>query len=180
MEESTVEWAKQFAEMGRTIYEQMGYNEFIPTLFYKNTAGETVIVGMMGVPTGYMYDAVMKMISELEGDPDVIALTCDAYSDETEFEGVKSDEEFQKRLATRIPLAQRFANGDPNVKESLNTLVLSASGVITVNQTYKWTPVDEWEWDEPRVMEDGTSDWKWDRLVNGLPREELSYDVVSE
>lgn len=177
MEAEKIEWAKQFAEMGKDIAMTMGHNEFIPTLFYRDTEGKTTIVGMMGVPTGHMYDAVLQVLkTALNGTFEMIALTCDAYSDMHEMEGITSDEEFQAHLAVRVGLETRFLAGDSNVKECLNTLVMSADGVITVNQSYKWTPVDGWEWDEPRVIDDGTSDWEWDRIIAGLPRKELSFN----
>jgi hypothetical protein len=168
------EFATKFADLGKEIAEQQGHGNFAPTCMVEGTHDNVTIFVMVGVPTGYMYAAVQSVIKEFGEEIKSIALTVDSYMDPTEFEGVEDPEEFKRRLEVRVPLEKRFKDGDPAVKESLHTVIMSPDWNITINQPYKWTPVDGWEWDEPRIIDDGSSDWEWDRLINGLPRRDLT------
>lgn len=182
MEEGTLEWAEQFAAIGKDIAEDMGHGNFIPTLFIVPEDGHPVVMGLIGVPPGHMYEAIQTVIGNYK-PISLLALTADTY---LERYGHQTPEEAAQRLTKDWePLAPRFERGDPNVTEGLHTMVLSAAGAISIHQCYKWTPVDGWEWEEPETTESSSAtNRKWERLINDLPLEDagtivgLSHDVV--
>jgi len=172
METETVEWAENFAAIGKQIAEDMGHENFIPTLFVLMEDETSAVLGMMGVPPGQMYDATQVVLSNFD-NVKAIALTADTYLDQSLIS--KSPEDIDEYMKNWRPLVERFLEGDPNVSEGLQTIALSANLSVSIHQPYKWTPVDGWEWGEPNVMDEEngySTNWKWDRLINGLPLED--------
>jgi hypothetical protein len=161
--------AKVFHGIGRTVYEDMGYNQFAPVLCVFPKDSDKAIIGTLPtVSPGNMYAVVQRVVLALEQEPSIIAITTDAYAfilgkDAT-------DEEKEAMLAERKKktFAQMFEENDPRVKESLNTVVLSEECNLSIAQSYMYTPVDGFEWGEEMVC-DGV-DWDFDRLINGKPK----------
>jgi hypothetical protein len=176
--------AREALDYARQTYMDMGHDNFSPMLHIKQKDGDDILILMMGVPPGFLYEAVQQVLALHPITPLVVFLINDSFAvhfdtDEATPEQIAYEEE-QLRLAAadsglRIPLAVRFRLGDPYVREMLTVTALSEHGTVLVNQVYRWTPVDGWEWNEPTVMsEGGETDWHWDRLINGLPRPSLA------
>lgn len=153
-------------EIGRKIMEYMGHENFIPTLVVIPPDDEKAMIATIPLEAGRSYAMVQRVILSMPFIPVSIALTCDTYMAKA---GMATEEEVLQELdKPHVPLAHRFAQGDPDVTEALNTIVLSPGKSATVVQSYKWTPVDGWEWDEPEV--NVGNDWDYERIVTGKPR----------
>lgn len=171
--------AEMYAKYSKSVAEDLGHGEFVPVVMLEESDDNIVIYVLVGVPTGRMYDAVTAIVSRHESVPKSICICVDAYIDSDEFKDVSDPEELKRRIATRVPLEKRFLDGDPAVKESIHTVVMTPDSDLVINQPYKWTPVDGWEWDEMNVIEDSVSDWEWDRIIAGLPRREVN-EIMQE
>jgi hypothetical protein len=166
-------------EGARETYMTLGHDNFDPMLhvIQKNDDRDVIIL-MKGVPTGYLYEAVQRVLSEMGLDPEAIFVINDAYGVYYGEESTQEQREYEEaQLALggmRTPLGERFAKGDPWVREMLTVTGLSSTETVLVNQIYRWTPVDGWEWNEPKITSESTTDWVWDRLVNGQPKPEMT------
>lgn len=121
--------------------------------------------------TGKAYATVQRIVLSLDFTPRIIAMTMDSYGYRIDGDPEIEQEKFQKILddRKRKSFKQMFEEGNPNVYEMLGTIVLSSDKSYMVNQTYRYTDADGFEWDEPVVSDEG-SDWDFDRLINGRPK----------
>jgi hypothetical protein len=167
-----VEFAKEHAERAKDTAESQGHGNIIPMVHVRQEYGPDVIFGLAGVPAGYLWDAIQLALRSTGIRPTSMVIMSDAY-----YELVHGVDD----APSAGSLGERFRQGDPKVKEALNTVILSSDVSVMVKQVYRWTPVDGWEWDEPEVLYDPdapgpVSDWEWDRLINFLPRR--SYEEI--
>jgi hypothetical protein len=168
-----VEFAKEHAERAKDTAESQGHGNVIPMIHARQEGGPDVIFGLVGAPPGQLWEAIQLALRSTGIRPTSLVIMCDAFYESVEGEGVPD--------YTLGSLAHRFSKGDPNVKEAINTVVLSSDISVLVNQVYRWTPVDGWEWEEANVHYDPdapgpVSDWEFDRLINFLPRR--SYEEI--
>jgi len=155
-------------KVSRLTMEAMGHNEFTAMLLAQHPEDGKVIAGPIPITTGYAYSIVQEAVLGLPWVPSFIALSSDTFHYSLKFDDVEAEEAKKELDKPHIPLAKRFAEGDPAVKEALNTVVLTPERSVSVLQTYRYTPTDGWEWDEPLILE--TADWNYERLTTGAPQ----------
>ena len=173
-----VEFAKSHLETAKAMFISMGHENIQPMLHMRKEGSPDLIGTLEGQP-GYLYEAVQGALSavreQLDGYvPDSIILISDSYY------MTAPDEEYVEsvRNGTNQPLAVMFRLGELRVKEALNLTLIHPEALITVNQPYKWTPVDGWEWDDYEVMDSrntdrAVTDWNYDDLINNRPRKPI-------
>ena len=138
--------------------ERRGHNEFDPMAIFIGSNGMEIPSLMIGPGAGQLREAVVAgyrvMTEMLEKRPDVREhfgpeiLGIIVHGDTFTIKTPSLDD-------PRVPqapgdLQERFEAGDPEVMECLFTIGMSYKNATTnVSQTYRWTPVDGWEWDEP-------------------------------
>jgi hypothetical protein len=171
-----VDAARKHAEMAREMAENMGHDSMNPVIHCRKEGEQDAVILLVGAEAGSLYDAVQAGLSVIPYVPDSIVLMHDGYALmlDTKVDSEQVDQ--MRRTGMHEPLGHRFAMGDPAVKEQISTLLMSCDSVVLASQSYRWTPVDGWEWDEVRILtqEDGApADWEWDRLTTGQPRRSL-------
>jgi hypothetical protein len=169
-----VQSALDHTTMAIEMFEKTGHDEIQPILHLKKE-GERDIIGLLtGVPHGMLYEAIQSVLRQCPYEPDTIVVISDAYY------MFDPDDEYIKSIKNRTnqPLEVMFKLGDLRVMEACNVSLICKEGSVTVVQSYKWTPVDGWEWGKQEVLDsrksDNTPDWEFERLVSGLPRRDIS------
>jgi hypothetical protein len=164
------EGARKIHEFGVTVYQEQGYNNFAPIIMALEPDTDKIYVGLIEVTRSHAYAQVQRMVMDLPFVPEAIAFTADVFSYKLD-NATEEEKNHYLNQKTR-PLKELFDEGDPHVREMLSTQVMSAHGSWMISQTYKWSVYDGFEWDEPLVGI--TSNWDFDRLVNGKPK--LNHD----
>lgn len=124
-------------------------DEFQPMVLYCPRRGKAYMASM---DAGESIESMLsKLLAEMRAQlgPAVwIAVTTDAYSKK-----VRAPEDVPTRR-----LGEAFAEGDPDVIEQM-VVVLRHRYKPTemAAQTYRYTPVDGYEWDEPEVVTEHAS-----------------------
>lgn len=132
--------------MARNLRE--GNETFVPMIAWQPRSGPVVMACVSGDGTidEVMGQALPKLREDF-GDPEWFAVAADTY-------GRNSDADDQVPPGS---LGEAFQNGDPLVTEQVVLLVAEATGITGVRQTYRYTPVEGWEWDDPLPFNDTTT-----------------------
>jgi hypothetical protein len=171
--EALEQFAAGLHELAQGALEHMGYNSCPPILsVIPESPDRAPMIGPVEIETGRAYATVQANVLHLGYPVKVVALSSDTYMLKVESTDPSDPEFIEATSNHRVPLAKRFAEGDPLVTEALSTIVMMSGRSISLNQPYKWTPVDGWEWGEITKIE--TSDWDFDRLVSGQPRLDIN------
>jgi hypothetical protein len=160
--------ARAVHKMSVALYEQAGYDHFVPAVMAMPPGGkkELVIAPIEEMVAGRAYQIVQRMIMSLPFVPIAVVLTADTFMVSAKD---LSEEEKDKYVTHRkTGLAEMFQQGDPNVSEVLATTFISADTNIVVSQKYKWSLYDGFEWEEPIIAEDSL--WDFERLISGKPK----------
>lgn len=172
-----VEFAKDHLETAKTMFVAMGHENIQPMLHMRKE-GQPDIIGTLEGQPGHLYEAVQGALNAMREQfdgyvPDSVILISDSY-----YMTAPDDEYMQSvKNGTNQPLAVMFKLGDLRVKEALNLTLMHPEAMITINQPYRWTPTDGWEWDDYEVMDsrqtEHGSDWDFNDLINNLPRKPI-------
>lgn len=127
--------------VGRLTREHV--EDFDPTVVYAPEDSEQAMIAVLEGADS-VQDALRSLLAEMRetlGPPAWIALTLDSYAKAI------TDPDW---LAQVGHLQEAFEGGDPQVTEQLVVMVVDAKRhVEAVSQTYRYTPVEGWEWDSP-------------------------------
>jgi len=123
--------------------------DFAPMVLFQPRRGQGYVAVLDGGEAieNMLGATLMEMRREL-GPPMWIAVTTDAYVRE-----MKSPDDIPTRR-----LAEAFADGDPSIIEQMVVVLKHRhKGLEVAVQTYRHTPADGWEWDEPEVIDEAHS-----------------------
>jgi hypothetical protein len=120
-------------------------DDFAATVTYCPVVGKPTVALLHPEEPGQIATVVtdaLRHIRREAGPASWIAFTADAYV-------ILSTATVASEIRPGS-LASLFAAGDPRVREQMSVLVVYSDGTIeAASQTYRWTPTDGWEWDEP-------------------------------
>jgi hypothetical protein len=162
------EGAKRLHVVGTKVYENSGYGNFAPTLIIVPEESDEVMIALMPeMEAGRAYAYVQQAIISMGVIPRIVAFSADVFMHD--LSGLTEEEKENAIGPNRMSLADLFAINDPTVHEALVTQVMSAEGQYIVNQRYKYTPVDGFEWGQIITSNESTG-WDFNRLINGEPK----------
>lgn len=142
------EFALKAHEYARQVMESMGHNNFDLMVVVGTDDVTYPIVAQRpeGMPAmDYVCMVLDGMTAQLSldlGEVSWALLHTDSYAREVPEEEDLSN--YQRGENERLFLA-----GSTQVREALQTILLTDDETVTIQQSYKYTPVDGWEWDEP-------------------------------
>ena len=165
--------AEALHKIARGGMEHMGYNNCPAILAVVPEGSEHApMIKPVSIDTGKAYATVQAHVLHLGYPVKIVVLSRDTYTLKVETTDPEDPEFIEATSNHRVPLAKRFAEGDPAVTEALSTTAMVSGLTLAINQPYKWTPVDGWEWGEITTIE--SQDWDFDRMVSGQPRLDIN------
>ena len=170
MSDVLLEKVKYHLEPSKMLFMVNGHDSIQPMLFVEKDGEQPIITVLEQAQTGSLYEAVQERLGQLPYVPDTVILISDSFyltnPDEEYIESIKR--------GTNHSLGTMFALGDLRVKEAINITLMCPEAMITLNQPYKWTPSDGWEWDDIDILDSreskNGSDWNFNDLINNRPR----------
>jgi len=161
------ETALAFHRTGVKVMEHQGYNNFATTLMCMRPDNDAINIAIIPeMQAGRAYEIVQMAILSLDYTPSAVSITTDTYCYHMKDSSPEEMDTYVDRR--KKSLSQMFAEGHPNVREMLHTMMLSETGSVVIGQSYRWSTLDGWEWDEEAISSE--SDWDFARLVSGQPK----------
>lgn len=121
---------------------------WVPIVVYASEKGEAL--GLLGATAPVPQQLIQALVQmhDVMGHADWIAFTGDTYATYLE---AKDESDAMKRMRSMQGrrLAREFKEGSPDVIEVMVVMLASPKDIQTGYQSYRYTPVDGWEWDEP-------------------------------
>lgn len=141
----------------RNSREEHGAENFwAPIIVYTSkTNGEALAMLAADEPVPQQLVVALIQLQQMLGPAAWIAFTGDTYASfiPTEEVSILTPKESRERFG--IDLEEEFKKGSERVVEMMMVLLASPEGIAGGSQQYRYTPVDGWEWDEPKIQDEG-------------------------
>jgi hypothetical protein len=172
-------------EMAMQAKEMEEENESIVPMVLMGFEGMVIPAVIAGVGPGQLNEACKMAIKvtitevkpkveaagETLGLLEWVAVVAEAYMQVYDKNEDETQEDFEARMNKRrdephVLLEPLFKDGDPSVKEAITITGFYPGGQYSITGTFRWTPVDGYEWDDPRETNDpGDDRWTYFAMV---------------